>query len=385
MRRFSQVRCPVHAEDETAHDVLLREWHAMRFWPGSTSEDPGFELANGSVYKGGLSRAGLPQGAGRMVSGECVPIPGVSGGMRPAVEYSGEFEAGVPCGAGLLQVAGSQIAGRFKRGKLVEGKCTLPCGMVYTGCPNTEGEWTSAAGSASKSQKPNSIRVSYPGGESYEGDIRDGVPHGVGKRELASSSIYRGQFQHGCRHGAGRMVLASGENLQGFFLGRASTLQGEGKIALHGGAEMAGTFADGKLHGDGYYRAPNGVEWRGHFEAGTLSGRASMSCPANTENDDHTAETVLDAASYEGDVAHDRANGHGVVTFGAVRCSGSFVNGALDGQATVLESRQRGLSQGHPHPKDALEMQSIMLFRHGARDDVFAEFARADSDGSEDD
>ena len=315
MLRFSTLRSPVAEDEETTQDVLERQWHSMRYWRGGKDVETGFELANGSVYVGDLTPAGMPEGSGRLTSGD------------QAWEYSGEFRAAAPAGVGTLQVAGTHAEGLFDGDRLVEGTCALPSGVVYNGHPNAEGEWTCEA-----STRKSKIQVQYPGGEVYEGDLRSGVPHGVGTRTAASGRRYRGQFQHGLRHGAGRMVLASGENLQGHFLGRGN-LAGEGTIALQGGGEMTGTFLRGKLHGEGLYRASNGVECKGSFHDSVLSGHATITCPAEAR----AGKEIFPAAEYEGAVENDRAHGEGEVVMGALQYEGTWVDGQLQGQGTLRE------------------------------------------------
>jgi len=243
-------------------------------------------------------------------------------------------------------------------------------GTVYTGHPNAEGEWTSES-----STRTSTIKVQYPGGESYKGDLKNGMPHGVGTRTMASGRTYHGQFERGRRHGAGRMVLASGENLQGSFIGRGGSLTGTGTIALQGGAEMSGTFADGMLHGEGgLYRSSNGVCWHGHFHNSTLSGHASMSCPAET----HQGKEGFPASEFVGSVENNRTHGAGEITFGVLRYEGTWVDGELQGHGTLRESfGKRGQA--------VTEETTIVLFRKGfGRDDVLAEFAEVDSMSDDD-
>ena len=331
MLRFSTLRSPVAEEDETAQDKLDRQWQSMRYWRGGKDVETGFELANGSVYVGDLNPEGMPEGSGRLTSGD------------QAWEYSGEFKAAEPAGRGALQLAGSRVEGRFDGDRLIEGACALPSGVVYSGHPNSEGEWTCET----STRKPK-IHVQYPGGAVYEGDLRSGVPHGVGTRTAASGRKFRGQFQHGLRHGAGRMVLASGENLQGHFLGHGN-LAGEGTIALQGGGEMTGTFLRGKLYGEGLYRASNGVLLKGRFVDSVLSGHARITCPAETR----AGKEMFPTAEYEGGVECDRPHGEGQVVVGALRYRGTWVDGQLQGQGSLIESQVRicalRAARGHTH------------------------------------
>ena len=46
-------------------------------------------------------------------------------------------------------------------------------------------------------------RLTYPDGSSYEGEMQDGAPHGIGRRVYSNGSWYAGEFQNGVRHGWG--------------------------------------------------------------------------------------------------------------------------------------------------------------------------------------
>jgi hypothetical protein len=322
MLRFSKVMCPVG--DESAQDQKMRAWHSMRYWTGDDSLETGFELASGSVYSGDLSPVGAPHGSGRLISGD------------QDWEYSGDFKAGKPAGQGSMKIAGTLLEGEFEDERLVEGSCSLPSGIVYHGHTNQDGEWTcehSTIKLASKSR--HQIRVNYPGGECYKGDVRNGMPHGVGTRTMVSGRQYHGQFMHGCRHGTGRMVLATGENMQASFMG-GGKLCGEVSIALNDDGEIAGHFDAGKLQGKGLYKASNGVVWRGQFADSTLSGYAQeMTCPAEIID----GKEMFPASKYQGAVEDNRAHGEGEVTFGTLQYQGSWVNGQPDGQGKVIQSQ----------------------------------------------
>jgi len=117
--RSSQVPCPVNDDDGDQQDALLRSWHCMRYWAGGDNVEPGFELANGSVYTGDLSSAGAPEGSGRLTSGD------------QGWEYNGDFAAGAPAGVGSLRVAKSTAEGLFENDRLVEGSYTLTGIYIY--------------------------------------------------------------------------------------------------------------------------------------------------------------------------------------------------------------------------------------------------------------
>lgn len=44
----------------------------------------------------------------------------------------------------------------------------------------------------------------------FEGQIKDGLPHGIGQSNLADGRVYEGDFFDGRRHGWGVLTLDSG-------------------------------------------------------------------------------------------------------------------------------------------------------------------------------
>jgi cell division GTPase FtsZ len=73
------------------------------------------------------------------------------------------------------------------------------------------------------------VRLSYPDGSSYEGEMLDGKEHGKGRRVYANGSWYAGSFENGLRHGWGVAVTGSerfeGEWMHGAPAGEASEQQ----------------------------------------------------------------------------------------------------------------------------------------------------------------
>lgn len=54
--------------------------------------------------------------------------------------------------------------------------------------------------------------------ESFQGDMRDGMPHGDGVYIYKNGDSYSGQFQQGARHGRGLYTWASGQRFEGEFV-----------------------------------------------------------------------------------------------------------------------------------------------------------------------
>ena len=59
--------------------------------------------------------------------------------------------------------------------------------------------------------------MTWPSGKKYEGDWKDGVMTGRGKMYYPNGNIYEGEFEHGLRNGVGTLHLPNGDVIEGFF------------------------------------------------------------------------------------------------------------------------------------------------------------------------
>ena len=60
------------------------------------------------------------------------------------------------------------------------------------------------------------VRMTFPDGSSYEGEVLDGVPHGIGRRVYSNGSWYAGEWQSGQRQGWG-VSQTGGERYEGLW------------------------------------------------------------------------------------------------------------------------------------------------------------------------
>ncbi len=105
-------------------------------------------------------------------------------------------------------------------------------------------------------QHQQSGKVLMADGYSYDGQSRNGKPHGKGKLTWPSGSCYVGEFNHGLMHGSGLLTYAED--------GKPDP-QGS-KYTWNAGDCYDGSFRDGTRHGDCTYTFFNGevfcCEWR---------------------------------------------------------------------------------------------------------------------------
>ena len=60
------------------------------------------------------------------------------------------------------------------------------------------------------------VRMTFPDGSSYEGEVQDGAPHGIGRRVYSNGSWYAGEWQNGQRQGWG-VSQTGGERYEGLW------------------------------------------------------------------------------------------------------------------------------------------------------------------------
>ena len=76
--------------------------------------------------------------------------------------------------------------------------------------------------------------------EKYEGEQKNGVPHGFGKLTNAHDEVYEGEFQNGEFHGFGKLTKPCGEVYEGNW--KQGVISGQGKYTLANGDFKEGTW-----------------------------------------------------------------------------------------------------------------------------------------------
>ncbi len=143
-----------------------------------------------SRYYGGV-QDGLPSGRGSMVYGACRDY---SGDLRCA-RHDGLFRNGLPHGQGTYTSNNCAM----RNGRL---ECIRFSGNFWSGHPNGTGTLSFPNGTTCQGQF-NDVTMSgrascnYANGDRYTGELRLGVPHGIGRMRYANGRVYEGEFQLG--------------------------------------------------------------------------------------------------------------------------------------------------------------------------------------------
>ena len=152
----------------------------------------------------------------------------------------------------------------------------------------------------------------------YNGQIKDGKRHGLGKMIYSDGDVYEGYWKDDELHGKGKFVWDNGDVYEGDFLD--GLRHGKGKIKYYYGSEYEGGWNSDKYQGYGKYTDPNGNIYKGNFENGLKHGKGEMQYSngdfyyGNWENNYNNGQGVMryhDKSIYVGNWEDCEYNGEG--------------------------------------------------------------------------
>lgn len=118
-----------------------------------------------------------------------------------------------------------------------------------------------------RGSSPHDRRAVYM---SYEGEMKDGRPHGRGRLDRRDGEVSDGEWVAGVLHGDGMHLDASGNRYRGPFAdGRP---HGSGRQEMADGSIYEGAFAHGLRHGEGRLRLPGGTVYASYWQEGVQTG-----------------------------------------------------------------------------------------------------------------
>eukprot|EP01043_Picozoa_sp_COSAG02_P047752 COSAG02_NODE_4611_length_5169_cov_7.011243_1_plen_1589_part_10 len=177
----------------------------------------------------------------------------------------------------------------------------------------------------------------------YEGEFKDGFPHGVGKFAYDNGDVYEGGFECGVRCGIGRCVTAVGAVFEGAW--RDDVREGEGTEMWPNGDYYNGAWSNGGRIGVGEMRYGTGDTFVGEWE----ENHRKNGCLTYANGDQYTGEFIDDMRigigicrfanndEYEGEWFNDLQDGEGICTYadGAVY-TGAWSKGMREGEGELL-------------------------------------------------
>ena len=108
----------------------------------------------------------------------------------------------------------------------------------------------------------------------YEGEIRDGLPHGKGIFKYKNGDEYKGEFKNGLFDVNGEHTTKSGEKYFGEF--KNGKREGNGTCKFRNGESYEGCWKDDKRDGKGKYSFSNGDNYNGEFKEDMFNGQGTM-------------------------------------------------------------------------------------------------------------
>lgn len=91
--------------------------------------------------------------------------------------------------------------------------------------------------------------ATFPHGQNYVGEFRDGKPHGQGAMSYPGSNKYVGEWRNGKRDGEGTMWYPIGHQYAGEW--RDNRRNGQGTMSYPDGRKYVGGWKNGKRSGQG--------------------------------------------------------------------------------------------------------------------------------------
>ena len=110
-------------------------------------------------------------------------------------------------------------------------------------------------------------------GSIYEGEYKNGKPHGHGTMTSSDNkAIYDGEWKNGMRHGNGKLIITDKFNYTGPF--EKDYFSGTGGVFCDNkGNIYDGDFEKGKFDGYGHYKMSSGDTYIGEFKEGLFNGK----------------------------------------------------------------------------------------------------------------
>ena len=118
-----------------------------------------------------------------------------------------------------------------------------------------------------------SVNISFPNGDRYDGEILDNVPHGQGAYYWYNAGVtYKGDWRRGIREGKGKIDFPNNEFYDGTF--RNNAFNGFGTYFFQNGNKYVGEWKNGIEDGKGVFYFSSGEKYEGRFQNGVYLGNS---------------------------------------------------------------------------------------------------------------
>ncbi|MDB2423055.1 trypsin-like peptidase domain-containing protein [Paracoccaceae bacterium] len=146
--------------------------------------------------------------------------------------------------------------------------------------------------------------LTFPNGDKYVGEFKDGEINGQGTYTFASGSKYVGEFKNNNQHGQGTYTFANGNKYVGEF--KNNKRNGQGTFTWASGDKYVGESKNSYFNGQGTYTYPNGDKYLGEWSDNKKDGQGTYTFGPKSE---------WAGDKYVGEYKDGKKNGQGTYTF----------------------------------------------------------------------
>jgi hypothetical protein len=222
-------------------------------------------------------------------------------------------------------------------------------------------------------------------GDVYEGEWKDGVPHGHGKMVYSDGDVYEGEWKDGVPHGHGKMVYSDGDVYEGEW--KDGDPHGHGKQKYSDGTVYDGNWIDGTPNGHCKVTYANGNVYDGEFYRQDKNGHGKFTLADGTiyngnwidgTPNGHFKATYTTGVTYEGESKDGRPHGWGKLTLADGKIlEGEWKDGhhQMDGKYIIIDTLLSSISSSNV--SNLLDLQAN---RKGKREESIGNNSRDSGD-----
>jgi len=168
--------------------------------------------------------------------------------------------------------------------------------------------------------KNSAKTIQYKNGDSYVGDLKDGLKHGKGIYKYVSGDVYEGDFKDDLSHGKGIYKWASGNVYEGDY--KDDKKNGKGIYKWEDGNVYEGDYKYDKKNGKGIYKWADGDVYEGDFKDDLKHGKGIYKYVSGDVYEGDFKDNLshgkgiykyVSGNVYEGDYKDDKKNGKGIL------------------------------------------------------------------------
>ncbi len=209
----------------------------------------------------------------------------------------------------------------------------------------------------------DNVHVTYPNGNSYIGNVKNGQRQGRGVLTWADGGKYDGEWKNDNREGHGVWTGANGGKYDGEW--KNDNREGHGVWTGANGNKYDGQWKNNKKEGPGVFTWANGDKYDGEYKNDKREGHGVFTWADGRKYDGewkaglkegHGVFTWADGNKYDGEWKNDIRDGHGVSTWpDGNKYDGEWKNNKRDGHGVWTGANgnkydgeyKNGLREGH--------------------------------------